>query len=177
MKRRSILASIAIAIFAVPTALIASAVAEEIQCYRHPQLDFQFSAPAGWVTFSRPEDAMIFEKMDEGTGIHVVLWYTATQQDAQGYLRKMADMKTVVIDGRNPRRKEIDGREAWVFDVSAKNRGKAVHTLLAVINGGADHSLPDHRALYIVEIWCPAERHPWLGEQMDHILATVRIDN
>lgn len=154
---------------------LSSARAEEAARYKHPTLDFQFSASGRWESYPRPEDDLIYEMFDRETGIHVMLWYTATQQSAKRYVQKMADMTSVVVDEREPLRRKIADREAWLYDVSAAIRGEAVHTIQAVIDGGADGELADHNALYVVQIWCPAARHPSLGREMETILASVSI--
>jgi hypothetical protein len=67
--------------------------AQEKQIYKHPILNFQFEAPPGWKQIKHNEDRIIYELIDSEKKIHVMLWYSATMQNAKGYLEKMADMK------------------------------------------------------------------------------------
>jgi len=73
--------------------------AQELQKYHHPRLSFSFEAPADWKQVKHPEDANIYEMVAQDRSMHVMLWYTATMQDAQGYLEKMADMKGLSWEG------------------------------------------------------------------------------
>jgi hypothetical protein len=78
--------------------------ARDMQIYEHPSLDFRFEAPRDWRQQPRPEDKMIYEVADPATNVHVVLWYTSTEQSGPGYLKKMASMKDVVVDTEPIRR-------------------------------------------------------------------------
>lgn len=63
------------------------------QIYKHSSLNIQFEASQNWLQVPHPEDELIYEMVDPDSVVHVVLWYTETEQDALSYLMKMADMK------------------------------------------------------------------------------------
>jgi hypothetical protein len=154
---------------------LAVASAEATRVYQHPRLDVQFSAPDGWRQQPRYEDELIHEVIDPSTGIHVVLWYAATQQGAADYLCKIADMKGLVPGGCTPQTRHIGGLEARLISVSADIGGEAVHTMLAALQCGNDPIHADHDALYVVQIWCPTEDVADLGGCMKMVLDSVRI--
>jgi hypothetical protein len=142
--------------------------------YKHPTLDFQFSASEGWVQQPRPEDDLIYEVSDPGTGIHVVLWYTTTEQSGSRYLMKMADMKGFPVK-QEPRRRTIDDLGAWALNVPGKIRQANVQTTLAVIPCGKSKQHSRENALFIVQIWCPVFDHDHLAGEIESLLNSVRI--
>jgi hypothetical protein len=154
--------------------LVAPAPAAQYQVYRHPTLDFRFEAPPGWQQVNHPEDDLIYEVVDSGTGIHVMMWYTETEQDALRYLKKMAGMKDLRLD-RQPQPQRIGQLDGWVLRVPGNIAGTAVRTVLAVVPCGMSPARPDENALYVVQIWCSAERAAEHERTMDEILASVVV--
>lgn len=147
----------------------------KLQVYRHPypRLNIQFIAPADWVEIPWHDDNLAYEVMDPDSTVHVLLWYTETEQDGPGYLRKMADMKDLTFE-EELHKQEIQGREAWVATTSGVTNDIPINLILAVIE--TDHSLlPKHNALYIIQIWCAKEDSAEHIEQMTDILNSVEI--
>lgn len=165
-----------------PLPLIASLIlcvalpvqAQGLRVYEHPSLGFAFTAPDGWKPVVHPEDDLIYEVADSKTGIHVLLWYTSTEQSALRYLEKMAGMKDLNIE-QKPQARRFDLYDGWVFRLPGKIEGKSVRTVLAAIDGGKSGPHPEERALYIVQIWCPAETSMDHWRRMDDILNSVTI--
>lgn len=161
-----------IALLALCVALPAQAQA--VRVYEHPSLEFRFTASVGWQPVAHPEDELIYEVADPETGIHVVLWYTSTEQSALRYLEKMAGMKDMVLE-QKPQSKRFDEHDGWVFRLPGKIAGESIRSVLAAIDGGQSLSQPTERALYIVQIWCPAETSMEHWRTMDDILNSVTI--
>ncbi len=147
----------------------------ETRVYQHPSLDLRITAPVGWDVQPRPEDDLIHEIADPVTDIHAVLWYTATEQSARDYLRKMAHMKDVEADDREPEVCWVYGHKGWHYRIPGRVADKPVHAILAVIPGGTDRAHPDHNALYVVELHCPAADRDRLEPLMLEILHSVKI--
>lgn len=160
----------------VPVLMLLSidAAGDAGQIYKHPTLGFQFKASPGWERVARPGDEATYEVMDPGSGIHVMLWYTTTEQDARGYLWKMADMKGLVSEEK-PSKARIAGHNAWMYDVPGKVNKEPAHVLLAVIKHGMSTKHPKENALYIVQIWCPENMYSRQKKRMKEILATIEI--
>jgi hypothetical protein len=148
--------------------------AQDLQSYKHPALEMQFTASPGWIHEPRPGDEETRELIDPETGIHVLMWYTSTQQSAQGYLIKMSSMMNLSRVAE-PKPQTINGRNAWVVDASGAVADLRVETILAVIPSGKSRRHPRENSLYIVQIWCPAVDAPRLAERMNELLASVRI--
>jgi hypothetical protein len=161
-------ALIALLLLATPLA------AGDLQIYEHPSLDFRFEALPDGRRQPHPEDRMIYEIVDPKTDVHVVLWYTTTEQSGRGYLKKMADMKDLVVDAE-PVRRLIGGREAWLLDVAGIIAETPIRTLLAVIPCGKSPDYPKENALYVVQIWCPEDAYEEHARLMAEILHSVRI--
>jgi hypothetical protein len=87
---------------------------QDTRVYRHPSLNIQFEAPPDWDRVARPEDELIYEVADPDGAVHVVLWYTTTEQGPQDYLRKMAQMKDLAV-GERPSPAQIGDRDAWTL--------------------------------------------------------------
>jgi hypothetical protein len=149
--------------------------AHETRVYEHPSLDFRFSAPEGMQPVAHPEDDLAYEVVDPKTGIHVLLWYTTTEQGPSDYLKKMASMKELVFD-QKPQATRIDQRDAWVLRQPDRIVGKSMQTLLAVIAGGRSRIHPKESALYIVEIWSPAEGDSDNWRIREDIFRSVKIE-
>lgn len=154
--------------------LVTPVAARDMQVYEHPSLDFRFEAPRNWRQQPRPEDAMIYEIADPKTNLHVVLWYTTTEQGGRDYLKKMAGMQDLVVDTQ-PVRRLIGGREAWLLDAAGTIGEAPVRTLLAVIPCGKSPDHPKENALYIVQIRCPEDAYEEHARLIADILHSVRI--
>ena len=148
----------------------------QMQIYKHPTLNIQFKASQNWRKVPRPEDKLIHEVTDPDSTVHVVLWYTETEQDAPGYLWKMAHMKDLVL-GKKPSKRQIKNREAWVLNVPGYENKKPIQMLLAVIPHGKSLIRPRENALFIIQIWCPVEKSEQLMPIMQNILDSVKITN
>ena len=150
--------------------------AEDLQIYKHPRLNIQFEAPANLKQYPYHKDKSIYEIFDPDTNIHVMLWYTSTEQDASRYLEKMADMK-----GFNPEEKpvktKIKDRDAWLYNIPGLVNKNSSQVLLAVIPNGKSEKYPRENALYIVQIWCPVDNYKQHTLIMENILESVEIIN
>lgn len=171
MPRSIIILATVLALILAQTAL---AIAQDLRPYKHPDLDMQFTAPEGWRHRPRIGDEGTHERVDPETGIHVLMWRTSTEQNAQSYLRKMSHMVDLDLD-REPQQRTIGGRSAWVLDVGGTVEGITAQTFLTVIPSGKSRRRPFENNLYIVQIWCRAEDQPRLGDIMEELLASVRI--
>ena len=83
-------------------------------------------------------------------------------------------MKDVVIE-QEPQATGIDQRDAWVLRQPGRISDEPIHTVLAVIASGKSPIHPKENALYIVEIWCPAETYMENWRAMEDILHSVKI--
>ena len=147
---------------------------QDDQIYEHPILNIQFEAPSGWKQLPRPEDRLIHEIADPEQIVHVVLWYTETMQDGPGYMKKMAGMKALVYEGE-PKKMQIDGRDAWLLYTSGKDKKNPIRLQLAVIHHEKPISHADHNALFIIQIWCPEAFYSQKKQQMEKILSSIRF--
>ncbi len=140
--------------------------------YRHPRLDFRFEAPEGWRNVRHVEDNLIYEVMDHQSRLHVMLWYTETEQSAPFYLDKMADMKGFAA--REAARLSLDDRATWLIGTTGWIYGAEAHIYLAAI----PLEIPERAetALYIVQIWCPEKDFEERQALMMQILESVRVN-
>lgn len=150
------------------------AIAQELQIYKHPRLNIQFEAPANWKENPYHGDKLIYEIYDPDTDIHVMLWYTTTEQDGPRYLDKMASMKDFVLEGK-PAKIRIKGRDAWFYNLPGFINKKPIRMLLAVIPHGKSKIYPRENALHIIQIWCPAENYEQHMHMMKKILDSMEI--
>jgi hypothetical protein len=155
-------------------ALTLSATTQELRPYKHPDLDMQFTAGAGWHHIPRPGDTGTHERIDPEHGIHVLMWSTTTEQSAKKYLDKMSQMMDLVLDSQ-PEPRNIAGCEAWYLDVAGTIEGISARTLLAVLTSGKSPLHPFENQLFIVQIWCRAKDHPRLASRMNELLDSVCI--
>lgn len=144
------------------------------QIYKHPKLAIQIEAPSRWKQLHRHADAMVYEIADPENSVHAMLWYTATMQDAKGYLEKMADMKDFRWEGEP---KSVEGLidDAWLVDTTGDVWGMDARVLLAVIHHGNDSRHLDHNALFIVMVWCPRDEFSQHQRLMMDIFNSVKI--
>ncbi len=146
------------------------------QVYTHPTLGIGFTASPGWTHGRWPSDPGVYEAVDQQSIVHVVLWHTETEQDALGYLLKMADMKGLAQDSQ-PEQTAIAGHEAWVLDTTGRHEGGVIRTLLAVIPHGRVESRPKENFLLIAQLWCPEGSSTAAVASMREILSTLRISD
>jgi|GEM_PF-932677 len=170
MKRTVIAVSLVLAV----VLLAGNTIGDANQVYKHPSLNFQFEASPNWIRVPRPEDNMIYEVMNPDSIVHVVLWYTTTEQDARGYLLKMASMKDLVLEEK-PSKVRIKEHDAWVLDVPGNINKTPVRMFLVVIKHGKSTLHPRENALHIVQIWCPEKEYNRHMQRMENILDSVEI--
>lgn len=149
-------------------------IAQELQVYKYPRLNIQFEAPANWKENPYHRDKSIYEIFEPDTDMHVMLWYTTTEQHGPKYLEKMANMKDLVLEGK-PVKIQIKGRDAWFYNVPGFINKKPVRMLLAVIPDGKSKTYPRENALHIIQIWCPEENYEQHMRIMENILESVEI--
>jgi len=169
MVKGSLLTGIIVFLF-----MMNHAIARELQVYKHPSLNIQFKAPADWKENPYHRDKSIYEIFDPDTDIHVMLWYTTTEQDGPKYLEKMANMKDLVLEGK-PAKIQIKGRDAWFYNVPGFINKKPIRMLLAVIPDGKSKAYPRENALHIIQIWCPEEQFKDNEQSMMLILNSIQI--
>jgi hypothetical protein len=150
------------------------ALARELQVYKHPRLNIQFEAPADWKENPYHKDKSIYEIFDPDADMHVMLWYTTTEQDGPEYLWKMVSMKDLVAEGK-PAKIQIKDRDAWFYNVPGFVNKKRIRMLLAVIPDGKSKDYPRENALHIIQIWCPAEQFTDNEQGMMLILNSIQI--
>lgn len=150
-------------------ALLLLAPATDLQAqtvYRHPELGFQFEASEGWTRVAHPEDRLIYHMQAPGNRLHVMLWYTETEQEAAAYLTKMADMKGYQAL-TEPRPEELRQVPAMVLQAVGVTDAGDLRVILAAMRSG--------EGLFITQIWCPLERYEEDREEMESILESVEV--
>lgn len=141
---------------------------KKAETHRHPDLPIEFKTFEGWHSVPRPGDEETFEMASPGGEVHVMVWYTSTEQDAARYLMKMADMKGLKLEeGAGPDRVRTTHHDMVFYEIPG--------TLLAVIDNGSSRNHPAENALYIVQISCPREGYVGRDGLIRGILDTVRI--
>jgi hypothetical protein len=173
MKKRMVkglfLAGIIVSLF-----MMSHIIAQELKVYKHPRLNIQFEAPVNWKENPYHRDKSIYEIFNPDTDMHVMLWYTTTEQDGPKYLEKMANMKDLVLEGK-PAKIQIKGRDAWFNNVPGFINKKSIRMLLAVIPDGKSKTYPRENALHIIQIWCPEENYEQHMHMMENILDSMEI--
>ena len=124
---------------------------QKTQIYKHPTLKFQFEASGNWINIPRPEDKLIYEMMSPDSNIHVMLWYTETEQSAKNYLSKMAGMKDLIFTNEVPCLRTINNQDMWMLNVPGYERKITVRMLLGVTARGMSKNQPKENCLFI---WC-----------------------
>jgi hypothetical protein len=154
--------------------IVNHAIAHKLRVYKHPKQNIQFEAPADWKENPYHRDKSIYEIFDPDKNIHVMLWYTTTEQDAPRYLEKMASMKDVVFESK-PAKIQIKGRDAWFYNIPGFIDKKSIRMFLAVIPDGKSKEYPRENALHIIQIWCPEEQFTDNEQGMMLILNSIQI--
>lgn len=167
--KRLFLAGLIVSLF-----MMNPAITQELHVYKHPRLNSQFEAPADWKENPYHKDKLIYEIVDPDTDMHVMLWFTTTEQSAPRYLEKMAGMKDLVLEGK-PVKIQIKGRDAWSYNLPGFVDQKPIRMLLAVIPDGKSETHPRENALHIIQIWCPEENYEQQMHIMKNILGSMEI--
>jgi len=149
--------------------------AQESQIYKHPTLDFQFSTTQGWINIPHSEDKLIYEMMSPDSTLHVMLWYSETEQNSKDYLAKMADMKGLSIIDEESLLRNINNQKFWMYNVSGYSGKIPIQTLLAVCSYGKSEIHPKENRLFIIQIWCQKEIYPHKKTIFEEILNSVQI--
>jgi len=171
MKTLITIFSTIILIFLLPI----KSFSQNTHIYKHPSLNFQFKASKNWIKFPRPEDKLIYEMMSPDSSIHVMLWYTETEQSAINYLTKMAGMKDLIIKNEEPYLKTINNQDLWILNVPGYERKIPVRTLLAVTAHGMSTVHPRENRLFIIQIWCHKDNYNKYKSIFEDILNSVQI--
>ena len=155
---------------------LSPAQSQNQKIYKHPSLDFQFTATENWTKIDHPEDKMILEMVDPEEVIHVILWVTETVSSPEGYLVKMADMKGLQVTG-NPINILVNGREGWVIKAEGKINDILSTVFIASIPMTGDKYVhhKNHIAQYIMQIWCPTDLLPQKVKEIGAIQKSVEI--
>ena len=144
--------------------------------YQHPTLNILFEAKPGWKQLPRPEDKNTYEIVDPDGLIHVIVWYTTTEQSALKYLKKMASMKDLILSEKDVYEETlINNHQAYVLDVEGFENKKPIQTLLAVIPHGKSKQYPRENYLFLIQIWCPKKVFEQNRALMQEILKSMEI--
>ena len=145
--------------------------------YKHPYLNFSFDASQNWTKVYHPEDNLIYEMKSPDNGLHVMLWYTETEQSAKKYLIKMADMKGLADKHLEPTKTKLDDKESWLHETNSIIRNENIKSFLSVTAHGYCEERPKENCLFIVQAWCNSTDYVKYKNMIDDILATVKIDS
>jgi hypothetical protein len=137
-------------------------------------LNIQFEASQNWQQVPHPDDELIYEMIDPDSVVHVVVWYTETEQEGPGYLWKMANMKDLVLEEK-PSKKQIKNHDAWILNVPGHEGEIPIRMLLVVLPHGKSQLRPKENALFIIQIWCPEENYKQYIGVMENILSSIEI--
>jgi hypothetical protein len=160
-----------IIIFSIPI----KSFSQETQVYKHPTLQFQITASQNLINIHHPEDELLYEMMSPDSNMHVMLWYTETEQNARGYLTKMASMKDLNVGDEKPFLKTINDQEIWILNVAGCDGKLPIQTLLAATSHGMSIKHPKENRLFIIQIWCQKENYPRHKSKFEKILNSVQI--
>ena len=151
-------------------------IAVDLAIYKHPTLNIQFRAQGDWKQLPRSEDKLIYEVLDPEGIVHVVLWYTSTEQGGLRYLQKMADMKGLEL-GENDKLEslKIGSSPAWTLRLTGYEGGIPIHSILTVISYGKSPKHPKENSLFIIQIWCAEKYYEQKKKLMEDILASIEI--
>lgn len=142
--------------------------------YRHSVLNFQFTASDNWKNIWHGTD-QIYEVMSPDSILHVKLWHTETEQSAEKYLIKMADMKGLELKGRSPVLKKINGKDFRVLKTTGTYSQEKIRTWLSVIDNGKVSSRSKENNLFIIQLWCPAIVYQDYLKYFEQIQNSVKI--
>jgi hypothetical protein len=145
--------------------------------YKHPLLDFQFTASENWSKVNHPEDNLIYELKSPDNRLHVMLWYTETEQSAKKYLIKMADMKGLADKYLEPTKTALDDKESWLHETNSIIRNENIKSFLSVTAHGYCKERPKENCLFIVQVWCNNTDYFKYKDTIDDIFTSVKIDS
>jgi len=145
------------------------AFSQDLTTYKHPNLNIQIKAAENWKAIPRPEDQLIYELTDPEAVVHVMMWYTETEQDAAAYLKKMAGKKDLVYQG-GPTKGKINNRDAWVLDATCCMDEVPIRVVLVAIPYSSDKE-----ALFITQLWCPEGEFAENEQKMENVLYSLEI--
>jgi hypothetical protein len=146
------------------------------QVYRHSALKFQFTASENWINIQHPEDSLIYEMVSPDSGIHVMLWYTETEQTAEKYLLKMVSMKNLDMVGGEPNPRIINDHDMWVIVLPGHQGKIPVRLMIGITARGTSKKHPKENRLFIVQIWCHQEKYSAYQTTFEEILQSVKIE-
>lgn len=150
----------------------APAFAQETRLFQHPEHPVSIEAPADFEAAAWPGDPGVFEVRAPDGSVRALLWFTATEMDAQRYLDKMLGMKPLAPMGEAVRR-EVGGRESWQIVATGAEQGDAdVREALTVINAGPGAPTEGN---YILQVWCPQAMSDSLAPVVHRIVDSLRI--
>lgn len=155
------------------TALAIPPVMQDAGTFKHPTLPVTIEAPAGWEAGSWHDDPGVLEVTAPDGSVHVLLWFTDTEQSADRYLAKMVGMKPVEPTGP-VRQVDIGGRAAWRLEATGSEQGEGgIAETFAVLDVGP--GFPGQGAL-VLQVWCPEQRRGELATEMNRIVDSLRIE-
>lgn len=162
-------------IFCLLLSISSKSVSQNTQIYKHPTLNIQFEASKDWIQIPRPEDKLIYEVKSPDSIIHVILWYTTTEQSGRSYLEKMASMKDLIVNDK-PFLRQINNHDVWVLNVPGYEQKIPIRTLLAVITHGKSKIHPRENCLFIVQILCKKKNYEKYKNTMENILSSIQLN-
>lgn len=154
-----------------------SFLSAETKVFTHPSPDISvdFEAPADWIEIPRVDDKNAYEVSDPDGIVHVLLWFTDTEENSDRYLFKMCDMNGMKFEGELSRKTINERKYLYGYTIGEKNDIE-IKELIAVTS--TNHSnLPEHQRLYIIRIWCPLDKFELHAKTMEDILNSVKISN
>jgi len=147
---------------------------KENQIYKHSSLDIQFEASKNWINIPRPEDKLIYELISPDSNMHVILWYTETEQSGLDYLEKMADMKNLIVEEK-PSQRQINNQDVWVKNALGFEQKMRISSILAVVPHGKSEVRPKENRLFIIQIWCLEKNFEKYKSTMENILTSIQL--
>ena len=155
---------------------------QEEQTFKHPELNFSFKAKGDWKNNPYHKDKMIYEMVNEETGIHVVLWYTGgTESSCDKYLVKMADMKGLDFD--EPVERGIENGSTWILACTGTHNDSDIVNILAALSYEKEYG-PDalercqgktYNDIHIAQVWCPQNRYEENRGKMQNIIESLSL--
>jgi hypothetical protein len=149
---------------------------QDSHIYKHPALNFQYAASEDWINIQHPEDSLIYEMVSPDSGIHVMLWYTETEQTAEKYLLKMVSMKDLDMEGGEPNPRTVNEHDMWVIVLPGYQGKIPVRLMLGITARGMSKKHPKENRLFIVQIWCHQEKYSAYQTTFEEILQSVKLE-
>jgi hypothetical protein len=155
---------------------------QEVKTFKHPELNFSFASSGEWKNNPYHKDKMIYEMVNEETGIHVMLWYTGgTESTCEKYLVKMADMKGLEFD--EPVSQKVNQDTTWVLTCRGIQNDEKVVNILAALSFIKPYDKDDpersqgktFNAVHIAQVWCPENRYEENKDKMQDIIMSLDL--